>query len=137
MSKQTLLKGLNQDLNDELATAMRYLLEASLMRGLPGHEARELFEKEIADEMKHAAFLADKIVALGGTPEVKPELPTPLTDPKKALQRELDFERKAIAGYTERVKQADAVGEVGLRVELENMIADETHHAEEIERLLG
>ena len=137
MSKQELIKGLNADLNNEIAASLRYLLEASLMWGLAGHEAREVFQEEVADEMKHAALLADKIVALGGTPSIDPELPTPIKDAKKALQRELDYERKAVANYIERCKQADACGEIGLRIELETLIADETHHAEVIERLMG
>ena len=137
MSKQDLIKGLNADLNMEIAASLRYLLEASLMWGLAGHEAREVFQEEVADEMKHAAFLADKIVALGGTPEINPELPTPIKDAKKALQRELNYEHKAIAGYVERCQQAEECGEIGLKIELENLIADETHHAEVIERLMG
>src|SRR2546426_7879226 len=137
MNKQALIKGLNDDLNMEIAASLRYLLEASLMWGLGGHEAREVFQDEVADEIKHAVFLADKIVALGGTPEIKPELPAPITDPKKALQRELDYENKAIAGYIERCKQADECGEIGLRIELENLVAEQSHHAKEIERRMG
>lgn len=136
MDKQKLIAGLNADLNRELETVMRYLLEASVMVGFGGHEARELFQQEIADELKHAAFLADKIVALGGTPDIKPAYPTSLTDPCAALQRERDHECQAIEGYKERIQQAEACGEIGLRVELENLIADETRHFEELDRLL-
>jgi bacterioferritin len=136
MSKQKLLQGLNQDFNDELSAAIRYLVQASVMKGIAGHEARELFKKEIADEMGHAALLADKIVALGGTPQVKIEAPIPITDGMRALKREYDYERRAVANYAQRCKEADALGEIGLRVELENLIADETRHAEEIARLM-
>jgi len=136
MDKSQLIAGLNADLNSELEAVLRYLLEASIMTGFGGHEARELFQSEVADELKHAAFLADKIVALGGTPEIRPAYPTPLTDPCEALRRERDCEGKAIEGYKERVQQADACGEIGLRVELENLIADETRHFEELDRLL-
>lgn len=137
MNKQKLIEGLNQDLNNELAASMRYLLEAAILRGLAGHEARELFQQEVTAEMQHAILLADKIAALGGTPEINPELPKPITDAKKALQRELEYERKAIAGYSQRLKEADACGEIGLRMELEKLVADETNHAEEIARLIG
>jgi bacterioferritin len=137
MSKQKLLAGLNQDFNDELSAAMRYLLQSSVMKGLAGHEARELFQKEIQDEVGHAALLADKIVALGGTPHIKPEIPLPITDGVRALKQALDYERKAIANYAQRCKEADEAGEIGLRVELENLIADETRHAEELSRLIG
>ena len=137
MNKQKLIAGLNQDLNNELAASMRYLLEAAILRGLAGHEARELFQGEVTAEMQHAILLADKISALGGTPVIKPELPTPVTDTKRALKREFDFERQAVANYTQRIKDADECGEIGLRMELEKLLTDETNHAEEIARLMG
>ncbi len=137
MNKQKLIAGLNEDLNHEIAASLRYLLEAAILKGLAGHEARELFQQEVTAEMQHAIILADKISALGGTPTIKPETPTPITDAKKALKRELEYERQAVANYTQRIKEADECGEIGLRMELEKLVADETNHAEEIERLMG
>ena len=137
MDKKKLIAGLNGDLNRELEAVMRYLLEASIMTGFGGLEARELFEEEITDELGHAKLLADKIVALGGKPEIKPTYPTALGDAKKALARELRMEREAVKHYMERAKEAEEAAEIGLKVKLEELIADETLHAEEIERLLG
>ncbi len=137
MDKKKLIAGLNADMNRELEAVMRYLLEASIMTGFGGHEAREVFEAEVTDELGHAKLLADKIVALGGKPVISPAYPTPITDAKKALQRELKMEREAVKHYMERVKEAEEAGEVGLKVKLEELIADETGHAEEIKRLLG
>jgi len=136
MDKERLIEGLNADLNGELEAVMRYLLEASVMRGLGGLEARELFQREMSDELRHAAFLADKIAALGSTPQISPTFPTPIADPGDALKREHDMERQAIETYKERAQQAEAYGDIGLKVMLENLIADETRHAEELERQL-
>ena len=36
-----------------------------------------------------------------------------------------------------RIGQAEAAGEIGLKVNLENQVADETRHKEEIERILA
>jgi bacterioferritin len=41
-----------------------------------------------------------------------------------------------VADYTERAKQAEAFGDKGLAVQLEDMIRDETGHKEETERIL-
>ncbi len=46
-------------------------------------------------------------------------------------------ERQAISDYGERIAQAEAFGDVGLRVNLENQVTDETRHKEEIERILA
>jgi bacterioferritin len=132
-----LIEGLNRDLNAELNTIIRYIRHASVLKGLAGHEVRELLQKEVMDEVKHAMYLADKIVALGGTPRVQPRAPTEVSDWRGVLEDSLKFELEAIAGYRERAAQAEAVGEIGLKATLEMFAEDETRHKEEIERLLG
>ncbi len=132
-----LIEGLNNDMNAELNTIIRYIRHASVLKGLAGHEVRELLQKEIMDEVKHATYLADKIVALGGTPKVQLELPAEVFDWQEVLKDSLKYELEAIAGYRERAQQAEEVGDIGLRATLEMFAEDETRHKEEIERLLG
>ena len=45
-------------------------------------------------------------------------------------------ELRARADYTQRAKQAEAFGDKGLQVQLENIVSDETGHFEEVERML-
>lgn len=133
---QALIDGLNEDLKRELGAVIRYLYQASVATGILGHELREMLKGEMADELNHAAFLADKISALGGKPDVR--VP-PLVEHESARQMaeyDLAQEREVINAYVERVAQAEAAGELGLKVHLENMIAEETDHAEELERLI-
>ena len=52
------------------------------------------------------------------------------------LQAVLEAERKAVADYTQRAKDADAFGDKGLVVQLEDMVRDESGHSEETERML-
>jgi bacterioferritin len=85
---------------------------------------------------EHAKLLAHKIVALGGTPATEPAAVALTTDNREMLQLSLQAEKDTIERYTQRIKQADALGDVGLRVELENLVADETRHKEELERIL-
>jgi len=49
----------------------------------------------------------------------------------------LAAERQAITDYAERAEQAEDFGDEGLETELENIIAEETRHAEEFEKLLA
>ena len=137
MDNKKLIEGLNRDLADELGTICRYIQQAAMATGMTGHEVREFVKAEVADEVNHALFLADKIVALGGTPAVKPAAFKELRDPTAMLKHDLELERQAIKNYAERAQQAEAAGEIGLKVRLEEIIADETDHAEEIVRLLG
>ena len=52
------------------------------------------------------------------------------------LELSLQAEKDTIARYTKRIDQADKAGELGLKVELENLVAEETRHKEDLERVL-
>ena len=55
---------------------------------------------------------------------------------REMLEAVLEAERRARADYTKRAKQAEAFGDKGLQVQLENIVSDETGHFEEVERML-
>jgi bacterioferritin len=48
----------------------------------------------------------------------------------------LTAERRAIKDYTQRAKEAEEFGDKGLVVQLEDIVRDETSHAEETQRIL-
>ncbi len=52
------------------------------------------------------------------------------------LEAARDAEKATIDRYEERKKQSDELGLTELSVKLDDMIADETGHMEEIDRLL-
>jgi bacterioferritin len=131
-----LIAGLNEDLAAEYQAVVMYRTYAALVSGPWRRDLRAFFEGEIPDELGHAAFLADKIVSLGGTPCVDiPPIPIP-RDAREMLENALQAEVDTIERYTRRIRQADACGEISIRVELENMISDESNHRDEIRRML-
>jgi bacterioferritin len=135
-SMKELLEGLNTDLAAEFEAIITYRLFASLASGPYRNEIRDFFEEEIPDELAHAQFLADKIVALGGTPTGKAN-PVKITrDNREMLELALKAETETIERYEARVAQAEALGLTALKVRLEDLIVDETGHKEEIERRL-
>jgi bacterioferritin len=136
VSRKELIAGLNEDLAWEFNAIISYRLFASLCTGPYRQELRQFFEAEIPDELGHAMFLADKIVALGGTPITAPAPVEIATDNRRMLEIALKSERDTVRRYQARAEQAEALGEVALKVRLEDVIVDETHHAEEIERIL-
>ena len=133
--KAKLINGLNKDLNMELEAVLRYLYHASSATGLLGHELREELSTDIQGELNHAVFLADKITALGGDVKINPSMPKKLRTAKQMMQLDIQVERQVIASYTERIAQAEAFGDKGLVIRLEDMLAEETDHAESMERL--
>jgi bacterioferritin len=135
--RQALIDGLNRDLAGEYQAILMYTHFSAKLTGPFRRELRALFQTEIADEQGHAQFLADKIAAMSGEPITEP-MPVPHVDqPRQMLDSALDAEVKAIANYTARIGQAGVCGELGLKVQLETQLADETRHKEELERIIA
>jgi bacterioferritin len=133
---KALIAGLNEDLARELTAIHQYIYNASVVSGLARLTLKDFFMREAQEEITHAQYLAEKIVSLGGEPIVEAKPVTPTRDVKGMLQTTLDAEVNTIAHYIQRVAQAEKVKEIELKLQLENFIADETKHREEISRLL-
>ena len=133
--KKQLIDGLNDDLNHELEAVLRYLYHVCSATGLLGHELREELQADLQSELEHAVFLADKITALGGEVQINPSMPKKVRTAKQMMQIDIEEEHKVIASYTERILQAESFGDKGLVIRLEDLLAQETDHAESLERL--
>jgi bacterioferritin len=133
---QTLIEGLNEDLAAEYQAVVMYRTYASLASGPNRVELRTFFEGEIPDELGHAAFLADKVVALGGIPRTDvPAIPM-AEDNRQMLENALKAEVDTIARYTQRLEQAEQAGEIAVKIQLEDLIVDESQHRDDIRRML-
>ena len=135
-NKQALIKHLNEDLAGELSAIIQYLTYAAKATGPYRPQLAQFFLAEVADEQLHAQFLANKIVALGGEPTTVPRPVTPAATNREMLLAVLVAERRATKDYTQRAREADAHGDKGLAVQLEDMVRDESGHADETERIL-
>jgi len=135
-TKEMLLEGLNDDLAGELGAIIRYNWQASKAFGPHGAEIRDLFTEEIPEELGHASFLMDVIVDLGGEPTTEPLDFAKPASLKEMIELDLDMEKTDVENYTTRAQQAEELGEVELKVRLEEMAADESEHARELRRIL-
>jgi bacterioferritin len=135
--RQALIDGLNHDLAGELQAILMYINYSARLTGPYRRELRALFQAEIGDEQGHAQFLSDKIAALGGEPTTEPRSVPAANQPQEMLKHALAAEKQAIADYNARIHQAETIGDLGLKVALENQIADETGHKEELERIIA
>ena len=136
MDKQTLIDNLNKDLAGELSAVVQYITYAAKATGPYRPQLSAFFLEEVVDEQGHAQFLANKIVALGGEPTTVPVPVPPADNNREMLEAVLAAERQAIVDYTQRAREADEFGDKGLAVQLEDMVRDESTHAEESERML-
>jgi len=136
LTKQELIDRLNQDLAGELGAIVQYVVYAAKATGPYRPQLSQFFLAEVAEEQAHAQFLANKIVALGGEPTTELRPVPPASSNREMLEAVFEAERRAITDYTQRAQDAEAFGDKGLVVQLEDMVRDESGHSEETERIL-
>jgi bacterioferritin len=136
MDKQQLIDKLNDDLAGEFGAIIQYITYAAKATGPYRPQLAQFFLTEVADEQLHAQFIANKIVALGGEPTTKARPVPPANNNREMLQAVLAAELQAGKDYTQRAEEAEAYGDKGLVVALEDMVRDEMGHSEETERML-
>lgn len=88
MTKEKLVKKLNQDLADELGAIIQYVVYAARATGPYRPQLSQFFLTEVADEQLHAQFLANKIGSLGGEPTTTPR-DVPLPNGNRAMLEEV------------------------------------------------
>ena len=136
MKKQELIDRLNEDLAGEYGAIVQYITYAAKATGPYRPQLTQFFLAEVTDEQAHAQFLANKIVALGGEPTTNPRPVPAAKSNQEMLEAVLEAERQATKDYSQRAKDAEAFGDKGLVVQLEDMVRDESGHSEETERIL-
>lgn len=137
MANTELIEGLQKALNREVGTFLRYMLQASMIKGIEYAPVRDMYETEVTDEMGHAKYLADKIVMLGGKPALDPDLTPPPSDVKQMLKNDIAEEVKDVEHYKKMAELAEKAGLIELKLRMEDQAADEEGHALEMQRMLG
>lgn len=132
ITKKKLIEELNKDLEWEYAAAIQYVQHASAITG-PQYDS---IQKELIihaqEEMAHAVMLSDQIDFLGGVPTVDVEKREISPSSKEMLKQDLCGENNAITRYKERIGQAEALKEYGLRRVLEDILIQEEEHKRDI-----
>lgn len=137
MDKQALIDALNEDLANEYSAIIQYIQYSAKVRGPWRTELRSFFLAEVPDEQLHAQYLADRIAAMGGNPTTVAAPVRNADTAEEMLKAVLAAEEDALRRYKQRVQDADALGEIALRIQLENFIADEQKHFQEVQQILA
>jgi bacterioferritin len=137
MTTQEMVAELNKALASEYQAVVMYTTYAAAVQGPYRPQLRAFFQQEIPDELGHAQFLADKVIALGGYPTVEPQEVPRASDPQEMLRNVRDAEQEAIRMYKKLAEAAHELGDTGLATRLETITEDETEHFEETEKILS
>ncbi len=135
MTNGKIITAMNEALNREISTTVRYLVESSKIQGRQNESLREMYRREITDELGHAQYLADKIVMLGGKVTLAPELGDTPDDIPRMLENDLAAEQQDVANYQKLAKMADEAGDIELKLRMEEQAADESRHAQDLRRM--
>ena len=134
---QHLIAELNKDLEWEYAAAIQYVQHATVISGAQFESFRKELIIHSQEEIQHAQILSEQISFLGGVPTVEVERRMTSTSTLEMLQQDLEGESYAIARYKERIAQAEAMGEYGLRRILEDILLQEEEHKRDLLSVLA
>lgn len=134
---------LNQSLATELVCVLRYRRHHHTARGLASPAIAEEFLVHANEEAAHAERIAERIVQLGGTPDFHPARLLEKshadydesTELKAMIRANLIAERVAVETYRQMIR---IIGDKDptTRQMLEQILADEEEHADEMADLL-
>ena len=143
-----MIADLNRVYADEWLAHFYFLHAAHMVSGINSEEIAEVFRQAAADELGHAAKIADRIIQLGGVPVAKIEdlaeashmrkvnFPRETSDLKGFIKVFLEAERIAIDSYSELLKKTHQKDIVTHEL-IEHILEDEVADEEEFENLLG
>lgn len=142
---KTAVKVLNDALATEIVCVLRYKRHYFMAKGIDAGPVAEEFLEHATDEQGHADRIAERIVQLGGAPNLSPAglLTRSHTEYVEAdggliemIKENLVAERIAIESYTE-IATYFAAFDSTTRKMIEEIKADEEEHADDLVDLLG
>lgn len=131
MSKtnQTSLEHLQRALSMELTAANQYLLHSHVLDDWGLDLLAAKMREEMTEELGHASGFIERILFLGGKPDLTPEkTPVQAESLEEMFSADLADEKEAIQFYSEAAVKAMETGDIGTRVVFENAVLDEEGH---------
>lgn len=141
--REAVIKLLNDALATEYVCVLRYYRHYFMAKGMLADSIKAEFLEHAQQEQAHAHLLAERIVQLGGEPDLNPDTLTARshaeyregTDLRDMVRENLIAERIAIDSYREMINFVGDNDTTTKRM-LEHILAQEEEHADEFADLL-
>ena len=141
--KATVIKLLNDALATEYVCVLRYYRHYFMASGMFADSVKKEFLEHAQQEHEHANKIAERIVQLGGEPDLNPDTLTqrahaeykPGKDLRDMVKENLVAERIAIDSYREMINYIGDRDTTTKRI-LEHVLAQEEEHADDMKDLL-
>src|SRR6201996_4726382 len=137
LTREQLIKNLNEDLAREYQAIIAYVNYSQVLKGAAYMNIADELAVHAQEELSHALQVANHIDYLGGMPAV---VPKPVKTSEKAeemLQFDLDNEKETIRNYRRRIKQADELDEFAIAESLRTILVQEQDHLIALATALG
>jgi len=137
ISREELIKGLNEDLSREYQAIISYVVYSQVLKGAEFMNIAGELEVHAGEELKHALLVSNQIDYLGGMPVV---VAKPVRTSEKArdmLRFDMENEVETIRNYRERIKQCEQLGEYAVGEHLREILMDEQDHLIALATALG
>jgi bacterioferritin len=141
--RETVIKILNTALASEVICVLRYKLHYFMAKGINAESVAEEFAQHAGEEQAHADRIAERIVQLGGKPDLSP-VGLSTRSHTEYVEREslvdmikenLVAERIAIESYREMINYL-GTSDTTTRRMFEEILAMEEEHADDLASLL-
>ncbi|MCQ2734539.1 MAG: ferritin [Alphaproteobacteria bacterium] len=139
---EDLINTLNEAYAEEWLAYYQYWLGAKVAIGLQRSDLVAEFSEHANEELKHAGWIANRIIQLGGTPLLRPSeweekahckyLAPDNFDVASLLHDNLEAERCAITRYESLCKETDGRDYETFRIS-EKILQEELEHEQELE----
>jgi bacterioferritin len=141
--RDTVVKVLNDALATELVCVLRYKRHYFMAQGIHSESVKAEFLEHANEEQAHADTICERIVQLGGEPDLNPEGLTSRSHSQYVegkslvdmIKEDLVAERIAIDSYREIVQWLGGKDSTTRRI-MEEILAKEEEHAEDLNSLL-
>lgn len=141
--RRQVIKLLNDALATEYVCVLRYYRHYFMAKGMLADPVKGEFLEHAKQEQAHACKLAERIVQLGGEPDLNPDTLTARShaeykegkDLRDMVKEDLVAERIAIDSYREMINYVGDRDTTTKRI-LEEILAQEEEHADEFADLL-
>jgi bacterioferritin len=128
------LESLSEALKAELTAVYQYLLHAKVCQNWGYLRLAEFNRKESGEELVHAETLIDRILFLGGTPNMTDlSAIRQCNNVREQLESDLALEKEAILRLNSAVKAATEAGDNVSRQLFDRILTDEDHHVDYLE----
>ena len=135
---QPTIELLNQLLVGELTAINQYFLAAKIYRQRGLSRLAHHLRKESLDEMKHAEVLVERILFLGGLPNLqKLEKIQVAENVPDQMRADLALERRAVEKLNDGVKATRQAGDNGTATLLEGLLKAAEDHVDWLEAQVG